>query len=445
MPLSQESTQPVAPEGYTIDDDGELSDYTQTVIHGTCSRCNHFHKHLPFNIPRDQSRHQRLQCEGCGHSMLGFGRRSTQTTLASAESIPIKGSGRPSITNVKTCANKTKSGDSNAHSVLPPFSPIRLNSLTISAHRPPIHSPLRTQEQPPGSPATLNPAKDAGTAQERAEDSRRESSVGGQMVRIPRYSSLRFGSFRGLKKKMKTKLCGKPRDLAFYGHGLRLQLTPLPNDQVNNASASSHSQHLAGPDQTAPSALPELEVSCQGASQLSNGNASSISGNRVEEFLPGDAEYVSQEQDRRRPLRSRGAIFDGHPVNMGRLSIIRREKTLKRQALRGTKCECTEDCPCKLGIGSSYHTIRRHFVSSSTPCLNTTALPSHYLGSPINQASRASDSYGSFDSARHLYTELIGAHLPEVQGISGAIQFNSTGSSSQSQDRFSQAPTARSN
>ncbi|KAL8822970.1 MAG: hypothetical protein Q9191_006308 [Dirinaria sp. TL-2023a] len=68
-------------------------DYTNGTIkvpyHGNCPDCHHFHTNTPLYIPQDPSTHHvRLHCDACGHPILGIGRTSTQTTLASVETVP---------------------------------------------------------------------------------------------------------------------------------------------------------------------------------------------------------------------------------------------------------------------------------------------------------------------------------------------------------------------
>ena len=50
-------------------------------IHGSCSRCHHFH--INCVVPYDTTTHTRVRCEQCGHQMFGLGSSTTQYTLAS--------------------------------------------------------------------------------------------------------------------------------------------------------------------------------------------------------------------------------------------------------------------------------------------------------------------------------------------------------------------------
>lgn len=56
--------------------------------HGSCSRCHHFHTNKLLRLSLNRSEHVRGRCDECDHQMFGIGRTSTQTTLASQDSIP---------------------------------------------------------------------------------------------------------------------------------------------------------------------------------------------------------------------------------------------------------------------------------------------------------------------------------------------------------------------
>ena len=68
----------------------------QVILHATCPSCKHYTNGRFIDLPQDQSRHARFACDRCGRHMMGFGRTSTQTSLASIDSIPIDTAGRKS-------------------------------------------------------------------------------------------------------------------------------------------------------------------------------------------------------------------------------------------------------------------------------------------------------------------------------------------------------------
>ena len=105
-------------------------DAVDLPYHGSCSNCHHLHSNKKFTIFLDRNIHARLECEICGHPMCGIGRTSTQTTLASVESIPMtprlnrNGSNLRS-SSLRICVNTSASEGLQVNS---PTSPDRLAS-----------------------------------------------------------------------------------------------------------------------------------------------------------------------------------------------------------------------------------------------------------------------------------------------------------------------------
>ncbi|KAG8528884.1 uncharacterized protein KY384_006573 [Bacidia gigantensis] len=81
-------------------------DSTSTFLHSSCGKCKHFNRYIPFKIPQDGSKHERFYCEKCTYPIVGFGRTSTQTTLASADSLSLNEYGRPRPPRIRICTNK---------------------------------------------------------------------------------------------------------------------------------------------------------------------------------------------------------------------------------------------------------------------------------------------------------------------------------------------------
>jgi hypothetical protein len=55
--------------------------------HGSCPKCHHLHTNKQLRLSLDLLKHVRVRCDVCDHQMFGIGRTSTQTTLASVESV----------------------------------------------------------------------------------------------------------------------------------------------------------------------------------------------------------------------------------------------------------------------------------------------------------------------------------------------------------------------
>ena len=60
---------------------------TCLTYHGSCSTCHHFHKNKRFCFSLESTTHTRFNCERCNHPMFGLGGNSTQTSLASVETV----------------------------------------------------------------------------------------------------------------------------------------------------------------------------------------------------------------------------------------------------------------------------------------------------------------------------------------------------------------------
>ena len=420
---STQSTLPHKPQAYTVDDNEDDYTFIRTNVHGTCARCKHFHKHMPFNIPIDQSRHKRLLCEKCGHPMFGLGRTSTQTTLASAESISISSPGSPPLANMWTCLDQSSFTNSQPHRALPsPFA--QFNPLIERNRHAPILSSLRAEGQSETPPRAKDPVsmKDDGAYHGRDGVNDRDPSIQFGITHERRYASLRSGRFHALRNKIKTMLCSKPKDLAFHGHGLRLQFVPLSHRQKFNTSSMPDEE---SPQGQGAASRAEVAMTSPINEQPSHEDESSPTHHDVEQPLPGRANNTTEVQNGS-SHHSQGSVDDGKNAVLGKLGIIRREKTLRHQALHETRCKCTESCSCKADTNRLLHSNRENAAADSMRCLSTKALPAHYLDRPLTLTDDSSDSHGSVRSAHPLLLE-------------------HTRGSSPSRDRFSQAATVRSN
>ncbi|MCJ1304647.1 hypothetical protein MMC08_007460 [Hypocenomyce scalaris] len=72
-------------------------------FHGSCPRCHHLHTNTGLRYFCNLKKHLRMKCEHCHHEMFGLGSDSTQTSLASEETLSRQNSWfsiRSSCTNV---------------------------------------------------------------------------------------------------------------------------------------------------------------------------------------------------------------------------------------------------------------------------------------------------------------------------------------------------------
>ena len=82
-------------EGSTAQASADMS-AIEIPFHGTCRRCSHFHIALPIELPSADKPHRRYHCHRCNALLFGLGRRSTQISLASQETVSSSGLGRAS-------------------------------------------------------------------------------------------------------------------------------------------------------------------------------------------------------------------------------------------------------------------------------------------------------------------------------------------------------------
>lgn len=86
--LSSSNTENPPLDDRTPRNSDENDETMDIPFHGNCPKCRHLHTNTLFTIPSDRSKHTRFKCEECSHQIFGIGRSSTQTTLASIETIP---------------------------------------------------------------------------------------------------------------------------------------------------------------------------------------------------------------------------------------------------------------------------------------------------------------------------------------------------------------------
>ncbi|KAL9098418.1 MAG: hypothetical protein Q9163_005915 [Psora crenata] len=424
-PSIQEYPQSALPRAYAVEDDEDNSPCVRMIVHQSCSKCKHFNKHRSFQIPRDQSRHKRLQCERCGYHMIGIGRSSTQTTLASVESIPSQGPEASLWRTVRMCTDQNRCSDDQHIGPLPPSSSARLASLIKPSLRPTIQSPLREETQPPTDQLAIGSVheKDEEEPPKVVQDTNEEASIGFGNARKPRYPFMKLTWFRVSGGRIKNKLLGKLRVVGKHGH----RLWPHGKKDMVPGSISPEQEGVQSDPPHLPS--PRNEAAPQKDSEE---NMSSRSRNQYDGSQRGNAEHIAQGKAQVQHCPDEAMAGDP-TANMSRLSIIRRETTLKRRALQETQCKCTPDCHCNVDASSSSHSGNSRY--------SVGMISSQPLERLMRDFENGSDGYRSHSSARHLYTDHIGIHIADSQRISEMDLSNSTPGSSQS---FSQATTLRS-
>lgn len=79
------------------------------LFHGSCSRCHHLHSAFKLCLSTNERRHKRYPCENCKVPLFGIGRTSTQSSLASLETVSSLRSSRSRriavLTSIPACSN----------------------------------------------------------------------------------------------------------------------------------------------------------------------------------------------------------------------------------------------------------------------------------------------------------------------------------------------------
>ena len=306
-------------------------------MHASCAHCKHFHRHIPFKLPKDDSEHKRFKCSVCEYPIVGIGRSSTQTTLASVDSIPPATDGRPRMTQKAPCTNRlppirintlVNAKSTNRMTPLIEKSPIgpaegHKQKEALSSH--PIDTSLKSRIKygPDTKPGVLHKAK---PQRQDSKNTKRWSLT---------YAWDRMRSF---KTRAKDRLLKREQVPHISRIKVSSELTSARSPPLSDVA------HLAGTE-SKESENPHDMIASEGSAK------------------PSDAlDEPSAE----------------HPFSKEeRLRQFRRQKTLEKKALTQTLCECGKDCHCY----PQHQSDPRERNGTITPqrSISTDAVPDHPL------------------------------------------------------------------
>ncbi|MCJ1461472.1 hypothetical protein MMC07_000069 [Pseudocyphellaria aurata] len=460
------------PRSSSLDDN--QNETMEIPFHGSCPKCHHLHTNRPFTIFTDSTKHSRFQCDACQHHILGIGRASTQTTLASVESIPVQ-SNRHNVTsrpsNLQNCVNAPP----QASTIDSPVRPDQLNNTshlsTITeantlngGSRSPSYRQAGVSVSPRRGNSPSPQANGALAAQERLGED------GKAPIRYPPFkikSLFRRGKERLLSKSGKLKkIFGFRSKNARTGqkHSQDLKDSPPnpPAGKISSTDARATSVHfetneiqLRGRSTPIPSSLaaenPEVvtdlpseavhdETRPTNLRQLEAEEAQDPTGNAVEAEArdpTGDPSEAGSDVDEDQRVATQ---------KREKIRARRREATLKSEALRKPSCHCGAGCHCLGDGGESDRATEGHIAPSPIPI---SEVPDHSVLGPLANPSRSNISETSHGNTR-LFLSGIGAHINPSQvytyaqrRISIAENSSSTADSNRRQaDRLSQDTTA---
>ncbi|KAL8734612.1 MAG: hypothetical protein Q9181_003146 [Wetmoreana brouardii] len=378
-----------------------LNDVFEVPIHGSCSsaqfadlsshfvRCHHFHTNKAFALPLDPQSHTRVTCDLCEYPILGIGRTSTQTTLASIETLAGGPQSRQGDVDV------APGQDQRVFSLSTPPPPLRVDTSQLST----ITEGISPARQSP-SPGTLPNSGVSTTADSTSHNevsnnnqSRRDQKqeIATQEVarpsKAPRTNAAKKSSptFRPkvsqqrLRDRLRKHL-RKPRKFDVHRLGLHFHF------EVSRKSSAS------GEPSPQPSDSEQVDVHEEDTAQLpaitddphvETGNAPEAS--IVDQSTPTPADTAASLQ----PPES------GHPDPVGvnphaqhekyeRIRMRRRELTLKRRAEMMSKCECPSECHCR------HNSVRSDAASQGNESERSLHVPDHHLRNLLSESSGGS-------------------------------------------------------
>ena len=362
-------------------------------FHGSCSKCHHLHTNKPFRLPSNHFDHVRLRCEKCDHPMFGFGRTSTQTTLASVESIslPQRSNPNPSIFRPSprsVCISPPAEDEETAHQpnpeILAPPTPLSTidesqtpagrsrstsnvqspnnasvgpegTAIDSSAEGPKI---LANPQQPSSEPADVprpvqggrHPFAKLKNVWSRAVDNKNHDGRK-KKWKLPRI--IKIGSIfaRRGRKGLETP-SSSPPEMEGVDDSDRVQRGSAPSDQVTSGSADTRIPSQAPTHESASS---HRELSPDASERLARetDNPTGVSGsttrNSGESEAGVDAIQPGEPDDISSPATNTGQPTtepSAEEISRDRLRVLRREKTLQKEMAAKPECHCLPGCPC---------------------------------------------------------------------------------------------------
>ncbi|KAL8645155.1 MAG: hypothetical protein Q9226_007428, partial [Calogaya cf. arnoldii] len=408
--------------------------------------CHHLHTNKALHLPLDPQQHTRFNCDNCDHPILGIGRTSTQTTLASIETnaagqrswpseaeatsalvhqpIPVPVQSPPLRVDtsgnsgpLSTIAEGVSPAQQSSAALTPAVSGDSRSEVSSSHERPPTRQVPTNEKQ-----ETFEDSKTDKNGHVRTDDISTPS--GGFWIRQSR---------RRFRERIRQHLW-KPRSFNFSKLGLHVDVSPTPSapgrPSLPVTSALPTSTWDPGNDPTSVSIANSEPIA-----NLTSGLSSPVRSNPVSLHSAEPSQQpASAHPD---PLIGRTWTL---PEKHERIRALRREATLKRQAELISRCECQSECQCR--NGSVQSNAASLGAEPSERSIQVPAHPLHRLlgetgGSSTSESSSSGVNGGSFLVG-------IGSHLPQEQVFPLVDRWTSQTPEYQQlfSDRVSQASTA---
>ena len=383
--------------------------------HGNCAQCHHLHTNKAVVLPTDHRKHERICCDACGYYMGGLGGNSTQSSLASVETIlDMNGVGSTSAARPLTlpCSNASSPSTSGADTA-PVNDPSNTNAEGDSrGGRPVGPSPqptpdVNTDERVTSVRETTDASSAAAAQVPGLENNGSPLQVSGH---------LRKGRRARVKEKLGFGRLSERKERRYGFRILGFQVNIL-RESTEDAPSNS------GPIQTHPSQDNESHLPVSTA----RSNSHDLQRNEV---IPYHRVRHLVEVLKEEPSRA---------ARLERIRIIRREKTKQRQAHQGLTCKCDESCRCMSGSQGSNDTSAHRRVS-----IPDSYIPVHALHDPIHPSEQSRPSHENITQSpmgipNHVTLRGLGSHFDAMGVQSGT---DSSGSAGRRRSRTSEATTA---
>ncbi|KAL8818187.1 MAG: hypothetical protein Q9223_003129 [Gallowayella weberi] len=399
--------------------------------------CHHLHTNKALHLPLDPETHTRINCDLCEHPILGIGRTSTQTTLASIETDATghhpwrnepevaPGEDHPCISSpvqspplrvdtsglsgqLSTIAEGVSPAQPSSAVLTPPKSGDTRSERSIS------HEWVRSQHAPGDSEhetiernitdiipsvgshghstSPMASGSDAPPAHEtaRAQLDTSAEPPGGFWVRL---SQWRFHD--RLRRHVK-----KPRSFNIRRLGLQVDVSPTPSapDRPPPLAASASS---SGPNRKTDNTSSTNDANAKPAAGLTTGVITPVRSTPVHTLPTGSVQQ---------PASAHPDLLIGRTPTLqekhDRIRARRREATLKWQVGSTSKCECRSQCQCRGGsVESNAASLGPDPSDRSIP------VPVHALGQLLSDSSESSGSRSFSGMNRSSLFVGIGSHL----------------------------------
>lgn len=409
------------PRSSSIDDNPDES--IEVPFHGSCPKCHHLHTNIPFTIFRNSTtKHSRFRCDACQHHILGIGRASTQTTLASVESIPVQPNrhsviSRPS--NLQICINAPP-----PPTVDPPTTLDQINTPEQLSTIPEANT-LNGGSRSPSCRQALSPQR--GISPSSRASLRGNGALAPEESRKGGESPARSHSpsrLRVLFRRGKARLLPNSGELKIFGFNIKITRarpkyrqgsnieTPRPRHLVKGPTTDGRiipvrhgADEVQNPGRSAPSSPSPVAESPEEPA----GPSSAVVHDEVRPTNPQQSEYgEGQDPTVNSPEAEVDVDEDLRAARdkKEKIRVRRREATLKSEAVRKPYCHCRVGCPC-LGDGGETDGITDGHVTPFS--LPVSEVPDHLVHGFVADPSRSSSSQTSHGNAR-LLSE-IGSHM----------------------------------